>query len=114
MYSNPDSLMGYGIPNIYRLLVENSNYEYLIDSSKRIKNVFPNPFVDQLSIFYESDVEMEVELKLIALTAKQLYSEKFTLHQGLNKMDVYLSSRYSPGFYFLIINDEVVKLIKAG
>ncbi len=114
MHTNPDSLMGYGIPNIYRLLVENSNYEYLIDSSKRIKNIFPNPFVDQLSVFYESDVEMEVELKLIALTAKQLYSEKFTLQQGLNKMSVNLSSRYSPGFYFLIINDEVVKLIKAG
>lgn len=113
-YNNPDSLMGYGIPNIYQLLLDNSTNDNLIDSTKRIKNVFPNPFMNQLTIFYECELNKEVDLALFTITAKQLHSERFLLQKGLNKMSLELNDNYPPGVYFLKIDNEVVRLIKAG
>ena len=113
-YANPDSLIGYGIPDVFQLLLDNSNYGALVDFSEKIKNVFPNPFSDQVTVFYNCENSSQIDVSLISLTGEQLHQQFFSIEKGLNKLVVELNQVYSSGIYFLVIEDEVIKLIKSN
>ena len=88
-------------------------YDYSVFSEK-IKNVFPNPFSDQVTVFYNCENSSQIDVSLISLTGEQLHQQFFSIEKGLNKLVVELNQVYSSGIYFLVIEDEVIKLIKSN
>ena len=112
LYAQPDSLMGYGIPNIHKLLLENSNYEFLFNSQNRLANVFPNPFSDELYLLYNSDSDTEIQLKLFSISGKLFHEMNYNVIEGLNKLRIYQTNELALGTYLIAVNNQVIKVIK--
>ena len=112
LYAQPDSLMGYGIPNIHQLLLENSNHEDLFNSQKKLKNAYPNPFSDELIVLYNSDSDSEIQLKLFSISGELFHHMNYNVIQGLNKLRIYQTNELALGAYLISVNNEVIKAIK--
>lgn len=63
-YSNPDSLLGYGIPDFYQAMLILHNTRFALDSQKGMMNAYPNPFNESITteLFYLDSQEVKIEL----------------------------------------------------
>ncbi len=110
-YSNPDSLLGYGIPDF-------SNAYVILPVSNLIltgSSVFPNPFSDQVTIQWVTAKEEKVNLTLFDESGRELLKESLTTVSGKNSQTLSTSS-LSRGVYFLQISGgsftEMKKMVK--
>ena len=49
-YNNPDSLMGYGIPDVYRAYQSETGLNYMLSTNLKIHNIYPNPFQNESNL----------------------------------------------------------------
>lgn len=85
-YENPDDLKGFGIPDFMKahgILSRVSINETATDS---IVNVFPNPFIDGLSLEYFSVTEQEITITVHKLSGKRIYEEKVKVYPFVNNL----------------------------
>ncbi len=113
LYEQPDSLMGYGIPNIYQLLLDNSNHQELFNSTTTILNVYPNPFNEELIVLYKSDSDKEIEIKMHSISGQIFYNNKFNVKMGVNKLRIFQANELALGIYLLSVDNEVIKAVKS-
>ncbi len=107
---DPDYLMGHGIPNfgMASLILKGFNTD-LISETGDI-DVFPNPFIDELKIAYNSPDTHSVSIQLYDITGKLLYSrDNITRKYGFNYFHVGGLQQLRHGIYFLKIysNTEI-------
>ncbi len=103
-YLNPDSLLGYGIPNFVAAYMILSEVKINDFNNNNTVNVFPNPFNDIIYLlFFSSDTEY-INIEIYDITGKKVYSEP-ELHRsyGYNYFSVGKVSGLSKGLYFLRI-----------
>lgn len=104
-YNNPDSLLGYGIPNLaaaYLLLSKKKIYD--IDKDKDI-NVFPNPFIDKVYIVFSSSDTNTISIELFDMAGKRVRNpEKIHRATGYNYFSINDLNNLSEGIYLLNIN----------
>lgn len=113
-YSNPDSLMGYGIPNLLKA------YELLggsIDPAKFESDfigLYPNPFATEFVIDYFSSNEYELKVELIDVSGSIIYTEKHALeNEVINVIKCNdIPDDLAPGVYFLVLTTEKNKITK--
>jgi len=102
--NNPDELMGYGIPNfgMASLILKGFNTDIISETGDI--DVFPNPFVDELKIAYNSPDTQSVSIQLYDITGKLLYArDNITRKYGLNYFHVGGLKHLNHGLYFLKI-----------
>lgn len=112
-YANPDSLLGYGIPNF-------SNAIILLKVDKPalpVTSVFPNPFKSHLSVKFFCTRAQQVNLVLLDQVARPVIKSTTSGMQGENTFVLSSLSALSPGIYYLQISGddftetrEIVKL----
>ena len=112
-YANPDSIMGYGIPNFIHALWElkkdtakNENYGFI---------AYPNPFTGIVELqTTSSDIGIK-QIDIFSSDGKLVHSNKKNWQPG-EKIMINTLQRFSPGVYYLIAHSTegeiVTKLIK--
>jgi serine protease AprX len=114
---NPDSLLGYGIPNFfeaYNLLAQ--SYPKVISENDNV-NVLPNPFRESLYIELQDIPDSsEVKLRLFSSDGRKLFQQKITIQEGYNLESINGLSVLPPGTYILHIKGKNInkknKIIK--
>jgi subtilisin family serine protease len=91
-YLTPDSTYGFGIPDFKTAHKILSHYKSSPDTlHKNIVNVFPNPFYDELNLYFTKKIIEPVNIKIFDLKGHVLYSHTAPLNKYY--------------YSFLILND---------
>ncbi|MCX6285633.1 MAG: S8 family serine peptidase [Bacteroidetes bacterium] len=99
-YANPDSLLGYGIPDFSNALLV-----LKVDKTSRPAiSIFPNPFTDHLTVNYFCSRDEQIKLALLDQTGRLLMKRIAQGMQGQNGITLEKFSGLSPGIYFLQIS----------
>jgi subtilisin family serine protease len=102
--SNPDSLLGYGIPDFIKALNQVGIDKKLVPSRL---NVFPNPFSDGMTLSFKSKNEQHYDLHLIDNLGQVRYSlRKQQARAGENKISLSGLQAIPPGSYILKVTGE--------
>lgn len=111
-YSNPDSLKGYGIPNFNLANLLISGIKVNDKTSYGLKNVFPNPFSNQLEFIYNSPENQDLQVQLVDLSGRIVFDATQKVY-GRNFNLIQLeSSAIAKGFYTLRVNGNQGKFEK--
>jgi serine protease AprX len=102
-YTNPDSLLGYGIPDYGKAL----QLAQVVIKNKPTFRVYPNPFKEAFTVSYDSKVAGTVEFSLISTTGDVILRTKKMIPAGggiiINTGNL---SALKPGLYILKIASE--------
>jgi hypothetical protein len=118
-YSNPDSVYGYGIPNmaVANMILNGIFLDMNFSKNKIFAN--PNPFEEDIDvvIYLSDNVNANADLSLVDNNGKVVWSNKnLSLKIGYNYLLVSGLGKIKSGIYFLRINSnswsESVKLLK--
>ena len=111
-YSFPDSLYGYGIPDIVLALTE-LQYQYVKNPDKGIL-IYPNPARGDFEIIL-SDPPGNFTIEIFSIAGKVIYRKDYTGYAG-RTISITDFQYKEQGFYFLKITDasrvRVLKIIK--
>lgn len=109
-FDNPDSLMGFGIPNFYKAYLNLSEIGNRYVKDKVI--ITQNPFHDIFTIIYNSDNPTEITVDIYDVLNRQVASTNTMVYYQQNFDFSFLSN----GFYFFKITTSekitAVKVIK--
>jgi hypothetical protein len=109
-YNNPDSLMGYGIPNFqlaYQFLyVQNPG-----DLSKdQVRNIYPNPFKNYPVIELFSRYEQPIEIEVFDMQGKNVFKQNIYFKaNGFCKHRLQEMEALSSGQYFIKVNSNSLR-----
>lgn len=111
-FSNPDSLLGYGIPDFSNALLILG----IPKATQQFSELYPNPFTDHLTITFFSSQDENVKLTMIDQTGRVLTERAISANQGKNVYTLGNLSGLSCGLYFLRLSGsgftETKKIIK--
>ena len=85
-YDAPDARKGFGIPNFLRahaILSQKSLGKEVADS---VVNVYPNPFIEGVSVEFYSTTEQNVQVKIYKLSGKQIAEESIHVYPYVNNL----------------------------
>lgn len=108
-FTNPDSLLGYGIPNYAaaNLILSGIPVDY---ENENIVEVFPNPFNDVIYVLFNSSDTQEVDIDLYDITGKKIISKKeMKRNTGMNFFTMGIPSDIAKGMYILRIASNTGK-----
>ena len=115
-YATPDSLFGYGIPNyeIAHLLINDNTA--LVHNPLEVM-AFPNPFYNDLEVFFWSEHSGDLQLQLVDVNGRTLLTSTEIVKEGkMNRFHIDALANYPKGIYLLrltIANEQhVLKLSK--
>lgn len=102
-YASSDSLMGYGIPDMYKAYQSETELSYLLSTNLKIHNVYPNPLKNEetLTIMVSSHTDQKIEITLLDDLGRSVHSIGFNLIQGKNKVEISGINHVSAGIYRL-------------
>lgn len=81
-HNNPDSLMGYGIPDFSIAGQLLTSTTFAGQTKKEIVNIFPNPFQSTFNIVYQSVKSKQIEVLVTDISGRKVLTEKFTVTPG--------------------------------
>lgn len=82
----PDAYLGFGIPNFIRAHSILSRMEESNAKKDSIVNVYPNPFIDGVSIEFYSEREQNVEVSIYKSNGRRISSESFKVYPFSNTL----------------------------
>lgn len=80
----------------------------IVDEIKDI-TITPNPFIDNISIMFESEICEPQTISVTDLTGKILYQEEISVSLGKNYINIYLEN-FTKGIYLLNFNKIIFKI----
>ena len=111
-FNNPDSLLGYGIPDFSNAMIILG----IPKATQMFSELYPNPFNDHLTLTFFSRQDETVKLTMIDQTGRVLLDRTVTAVQGQNTLTLGSLSGLSRGLYFLKVSGsgftETKKIIK--
>ena len=116
LYTQPDTIYGYGIPdfNLADAILKSESGSLEID--KRA-NVFPNPFQDEFYVFSDVHLTSSVQVDLFNQSGVKVFSRSFSGYEGLKYFRISKDlGNLLQGIYLMRITtsgfSEYFKLIK--
>ena len=112
-FNNPDSLLGYGIPNfaLAHTLLANLNINEEVNNN--FFTIFPNPFNDGFSLSYFSVFNQSIKIDICDFTGKMVFLlPKIEISKGNNVLNINNLSGISKGIYFLKVSGESMSIIR--
>jgi serine protease AprX len=101
-YANPDSLLGYGIPNFAAANLILSGIPIYDFDNTNLVNVFPNPFTDIIYVLFFSNDSQEVDIDVYDITGRKVYSEQGLIRNpGYSYFTVGKISSLTKGLYVI-------------
>lgn len=82
----PDAYKGFGIPNFLRAHAILANAESTAIPKDSIVNVYPNPFIEGVSVEFYSQVEQDLKVNIYKSNGKLLTSEDFHVLPYVNTL----------------------------
>ena len=112
-YANPDSLLGYGIPNYATALTLS---QVGVKSETNIQ-AYPNPFKDAFTLSFDTNMSGNFEISLISVTGDLiLRTNRMIVPGGGNTITLNNLMNLAPGMYILRISSgsiaEYLHLVK--
>jgi serine protease AprX len=104
-YHQPDSLMGYGIPDFYKAYRSITGLTYKIDPGITVLSHYPTPFNQELNLLLRSDREQEIVLRGTNLLGQSIFSYTTTIQRGKNHLRI-VAPQWPTGVFFLTLIDE--------
>lgn len=113
-YSFVDSFPVLG-NNWYRLkLIDlDGSYQYspiisftMKQNQLTIQRCFPNPFINNLHVQLYSDEKQEIQLQVIDIAGRTLFTRKQVCEKGLSTISIDQANAIQPGIYFLHITNS--------
>jgi serine protease AprX len=102
-FDDPDTLMGYGIPDFSKAF----NILSLPRRTSFLSSIYPNPFNDHLVVTFRSETNQDIRITIFDIMGKVVYSgEILTGRAGENKIEINDLGSLSKGFYLLRITDK--------
>ncbi|MCK4701233.1 MAG: S8 family peptidase, partial [Bacteroidales bacterium] len=114
-YQNPDTLIGYGLPNFANALSQiGADLPY---SSILIKGIYPNPFLDKISMLFIQIAPKDIFIELYNIQGKMIIQKKYiNLPCGEFELTIDNLGNLSQGIYIIkVLSGEychVKKLVK--
>ncbi len=114
-YQNPDTLIGYGLPNFANALSQiGADLPY---SSIRIKGIYPNPFLDRISLLFIQIAPKDIFIELYDIQGKMIKQKRYVnLPGGEFELTIDNLGGLSQGIYIIkVLSGEycyVKKLVK--
>lgn len=109
-FENPDTLLGYGIPDFYAAYNRVTGNLYPMQEGIELLNQYPNPVVDAFQLLIRSDRDQNITIVCYDLNAKELHRENIAVERGVNSIEV-REFIYAQGITLLKIKDETGKEI---
>ncbi len=117
-FSNPDSIMGYGIPNFEAAYNDLSqNIEAVKANRNQILNVYPTVFNNQITIKYYSVQSSMLSAEIISINGSLIFKKNYEVDSNrVNLLKINELENFWSGLYVLrIINNDFVdtrKIVK--
>lgn len=107
--SNPDYQMGHGIPDYTMASIILSGFNPdLVKETNQI-DVFPNPFLDELNIVYNSPDTHNISIEVFDIKGRLMFSQQnINRRVGLNYFHVKGLNDLGKGVYFLSVSSKEV------
>ncbi len=104
-FSKPDSLTGYGIPNLFLAHILLNNKDIGLNFPEEEMKIFPNPVGNEHAfVLYNAPGEQKVELRIVDESNKLFWqSGEIAVHGGLNILRLQYVDQLSQGLYILIM-----------
>ncbi len=106
-FSNPDSFLGYGIPDLPQAcLILSSSYNFHEHHGNNLFLTGPNPFYNELKFAFFPDNSHFVQILMIDFTGKIVFSKNLNVdhHNMVNHYSI--NEPLSSGMYLLILKTE--------
>ncbi len=100
-YSSPDSLLGYGLPNVFNAYSKETGVVYSHPREDLIEDVFPIPVTDLVNIIFVSKVSQGVVIRLYSEKGDLIVSVSDTVLQGKNKLVLSQLNALPSGSYII-------------
>lgn len=105
-YESPDARRGFGIPDFMKAHSILSKAELQGTPSDSLVNVYPNPFIEGLSLEYFSTTEQEIQITVHKASGKRVYQEKVKVYPYLNTpIQLENVKNLSSGIYTVTVNN---------
>ncbi|MCK5765848.1 MAG: S8 family serine peptidase, partial [Bacteroidales bacterium] len=98
---NPDSTIGYGIPDFmaaHNILTVIENDDEIVFT--RVK-LFPNPFTSNFVLNVSSEVNAGARMIIVDMTGRTVFENDYLISQGMNSIRVTALDNIPAGIYFL-------------
>jgi hypothetical protein len=111
-YANPDSLLGYGIPDFCAANLYLSGNSNLTSGEDALMHVGPNPFSQQLQFTFYSKSDQQIRVLLYDAQGGKLVDEYVNAtHESENHYTLAELAGVSEGVYFLEVQSEEGRFI---
>ncbi|MDG2226557.1 MAG: S8 family serine peptidase [Flavobacteriales bacterium] len=85
-YSNPDSLLGYGLPNVFDAYNKETGVVYVPPKEDIIEDVFPVPVTNLVNIIFVSNISQGIVIRIYSEKGDVVVSVSETVSQGKNQL----------------------------
>ena len=85
-YSNPDSLLGYGLPNVFDAYNKETGVVYVPSKEDIIEDVFPVPVTNLVNIIFVSNISQGIVIRIYSEKGDLVVSVSETVSQGKNQL----------------------------
>ncbi len=85
-FSNPDSLLGYGLPNFFAAYSKETGVVYSLPREDIIEDVFPVPVTDLVNIIFVSSINQGIIIRIYSEKGDLVVSVSETVLQGKNQL----------------------------
>jgi hypothetical protein len=116
-FQQPDSLLGYGIPDFHKAYQTATGFSYPLQEGIELLNHYPNPTTNELNLIVRSDRNQKIVLKFTTLSGQVVESIEVEIQFGVNKIE--LSDFFcGQGLVIINITDEtskevILKIVRA-
>jgi serine protease AprX len=108
-YNSPDSLYGYGIPDMVNALVKLQDKYITMPLEESI--VGPNPTTGNIEIIFRQPPE-KLTIEIVSMTGKMIYRNNYQDYAGRSLVITELQNREQGMYFIRIIKGTVVKVYK--
>ncbi|OFX32607.1 MAG: hypothetical protein A2X08_08710 [Bacteroidetes bacterium GWA2_32_17] len=106
-YYNPDTLLGYGIPNFYAAFFILNGIADNNMNKEQIINVYPSPFSSQLNVEFISEKSNNISIEIIDILGKTVYkTNKNIIPNDYNIIKINNINDLNSGIYFVKIQTQ--------
>lgn len=100
------------LPGVYgNLSLDPLSNETIAESSLKME-AFPNPFIEKLTIQLQSPKNSDGNLKIFDETGRELFSEKYLIQEGENRIEINIPSNSMGSLKFLKFELDGMKVMK--
>ncbi len=102
-FSSPDSLLGYGLPNMFDAYSKETGVLYSPPKEDLIEDVFPIPVTDLVNIIFVSKVSQGIVIRIYSEKGDLIVSVSETVLQGKNQLVLSQLNALPSGSYIIEI-----------